>query len=335
MSGLPTELRDQLRTVDIHERDTARLAAIYHRSVARLLTDALAAAGHPAGGDLGRRVRRLPPALVRRAYSLPATPLSDAEVPGLLSGLEAAAQPPAPAGVLTYDDGSWAQEGAVRATRALAVDDHGAIEVVADPSTVILESLLKARAALAASWDAAWREHNTLVDCMVFAGGPLRSATNQSTFGAVYVSIDEAEDPLRLFEVLLHETGHHSLALRERFTTFLHNAETLSSHPLRKDPRPLRGTLHAAFVLARICRGLARYLNARPASGPLDRDEVVVRLDANRAMLASVMEGMGQAARWTEDGEALHASLLAVLAEQETAEQETAAHEVAEHEVAA
>ncbi len=144
---------------------------------------------------------------------------------------------------------------------------------------------------------------------LVFAQGPLRSATIQSTFGVVYAEVEEAGDPLRMYELLLHESAHHSLALREQFTRFIDNPDTLGSHALRPDPRPLRGVLHAAFVMCRMAEGISRYLDLHASGGPLDGGAVEERLAFAQESLRAALAVLDGSAQWTGDGLALRESM--------------------------
>lgn len=317
MPALPTDLADALRTVDIDPAATARLTAIYHRNLARRLAGSLSS-GQTVSvetaadvAELLRYVRRLPLPLVHRAYHITDAPFDPDEVRALRAAFSAAADAPRTATVHHGADDSWARDGLHRAVAALGWDEPDAARIASVIPAEVEHALDLARCALMGAWPEAWAEHNQLIEELVFAEGPLRSATTQTTFGAVYVSVEEAYDPVRLFEVLLHETGHHALALRCQFTRFLENPDTVGSHPLRSDSRPLRGVLHAAFVLTRIADGLRRYLLAFPADGPLDDTLVRARLETNADGLDAVLEQLGDTAEWTADGVALDQSMLA------------------------
>jgi HEXXH motif-containing protein len=112
-----------------------------------------------------------------------------------------------------------------------------------------------------------------------------------------------------MFELILHESAHHALALREQFTRFLDNPEEVGTHALRPDPRPLRGVLHAAFVMCRIAEGLRRYQDVHRAGGPLDGCPVAERRTFALRSLRGALALLDETAKWTRDGLALRAAM--------------------------
>jgi hypothetical protein len=310
---LPPDMAAQLRTVAIDQPALDRLATVYHRNVARTLAAAFSGVN---GAPAARRVSWNEPRTVCRALTLSGNPLLPAEEPGLLRALEGRVVPPPRTRVLRGAElPHWVEYGLERAAEALNYGGMSVMRAVLDPSAALLDSYRRAQEAVALCWPAASQETQTLIREVVFVEGPMRSSTEPCTFGAIYVGIDEASSPLRLFEVLLHETGHHSLSLRENFTSYLRNPKELGAHPLRQDPRPLRGVLHAAFVLARMLTGLTRYGALFPdGDGPLGDCDIAARVAYTAEALRAVLELLADKADWTEDGAALAESLHAVLA---------------------
>lgn len=105
----------------------------------------------------------------------------------------------------------------------------------------------------------------------VFASG-----TSVYLWGAIFL------DPvgvgrIGIAEMLVHEGAHCLL-------TALSNAEVLSanpkdarySSPLRKDPRPMEGIIHAAYVLGRMIQGLERIATS-PSLTAAERLDVATR----------------------------------------------------------
>lgn len=155
-----------------------------------------------------------------------------------------------------------------------------------------------ARETLRRVWPEAALEMDLLVRVIVYVqGGAFRSATLRQTFGAIYLGTASVESEPAAFEALLHETGHHSLYLRNHFETFVTNGDAMVSHALRPDPRPVAGAVHAAHVLARMTCGLSRW--AMEPSAPPEvserRDQALRRFQVTIAALESVAE-------WTERG---------------------------------
>jgi hypothetical protein len=305
MKVMSADLTGQVRSVDIDFSATDRLAAIYHRSLARRLVNGTPLAQQQALDGLVRGIRRLSPAAVHAAYR-GFVPRSTAAAVAQLGGWEPTTRTTAFDGAA---DEVWVRDGLGEVLRSLGWAEPDAGSVVTDLPVVLDRALGLARQALEVAWPEAWAEHNRLVQHIVFVAGPVRSATLQSTYGAVYAEVGEASDPLRMFELLLHESGHHSLLLREQFTRFLANPEELGAHALRPDERPLRGVLHAAFVMCRIADGLRRYERAHPSGGPLDGCPVADRIAFAEDSLRAALAVLDEKARWTPDGQILRASL--------------------------
>lgn len=109
--------------------------------------------------------------------------------------------------------------------------------------------------------------------------------------------------------MLLHECGHHSLFLRTLFARHLQNPRDPASHPLRPDPRPVEGALHAAFALARITVGLRRL---RRRFG--DDGSIGGRLRRNVDKLDATLVTLDEVAVWTPIGMRLFEDLERVAA---------------------
>ena len=76
-----------------------------------------------------------------------------------------------------------------------------------------------------------------------------------STFylwGAVFVRV-AGKSPVELAEALAHETGHLLLFGLTIGRPLVENSyDERYASPLREDPRPMEGLVHAAYVLARM-----------------------------------------------------------------------------------
>lgn len=304
MKAIPLDLAGQVRSVNVDERATERLVAIYHRNLARSVANRLDEPERTQVNDIVRGIRRLTPEMVHSLYKNAGEFGAAATAPWLEQARTAGA-----AQVWSgRPDLPWLRDGLDEALRSLGWDEDSGQILTAVPAKAE-QALRLARQALRSAWPQAWAEHNSLVRYVVYVQAPLRSATVQSTFGAIYAEVGEASDPLRMFELLLHESGHHALALREQFTRFLDNPEDIGAHSLRPDPRPLRGVLHAAFVSYRMACGLSRYLGTHPAGGPLDGCPVEERLEFARVSLRAALAVLDTTAQWTADGAPLRASL--------------------------
>lgn len=305
MKAISADLAEQVRSVGIDVGVTARLAATYHRSLARRAVNTLDEAQRPALEELVRLTQRLSPDTVYALYK----GTFDEDAAEVRTRLQAAGRPAPASAYEGPHDPLWLRDGLQEVLRSLNWGEEKVGSVVTDLPGTVATALELARQALRSAWPEAWDEHNTLVHYLVFAQGPLRSATIQSTFGVVYAEVEEAGDPLRMYELLLHESAHHSLALREQFTRFIDNPDTLGSHALRPDPRPLRGVLHAAFVMCRMAEGISRYLDLHASGGPLDGGAVEERLAFAQESLRAALAVLDGSAQWTGDGLALRESM--------------------------
>jgi HEXXH motif-containing protein len=154
-------------------------------------------------------------------------------------------------------------------------------------------------------WPEAGDEFRTLVRAIVYVEGTaFKSATIESAFGAIYASNASLGSVPAAVEMLLHETGHHALYLRNFFTRFVTNGSSLAAHPLRKDPRPIAGVVHSAHVLARMATGLARWAGETDAP-----EEVHERRAAAEQRLSQSLDVLESKAQWTQAGETYFADL--------------------------
>ncbi|WKX73973.1 HEXXH motif-containing putative peptide modification protein [Streptomyces sp. XD-27] len=161
-----------------------------------------------------------------------------------------------------------------------------------------IEHLEAARETLRRVWPEAALEADLLIRVIVYVqGGAFRSGTLRQTFGAIYLGTSSVESTPAAFEALLHETGHHALYLRNQFETFVTNGDAMVSHPLRPDPRPVAGAVHAAHVLARMAFGLTRW-SREPTAPP----EVSERRDDALRRLRGTIEALEPVADWTDRG---------------------------------
>jgi hypothetical protein len=142
------------------------------------------------------------------------------------------------------------------------------------PADLITEGL----AVLGRIWPEARAETDELVRQIILADVlGLRSCSLLPTFGAVFVGEKTLPDLPAAVEMLLHETGHHSLFMRTAFAKHVENGTEITAHPLRSDPRPLEGAVHALFALTRMVDGLRRWRDI----GDPDIGHVQKRLERN------------------------------------------------------
>lgn len=145
-------------------------------------------------------------------------------------------------------------------------------------------------------------------------GGPeFRSATWGTAFGAILAGVPAVDTVPAAFELLLHEGGHLDLYLRNAFVCFVTNPHEMVGHPLRTDPRPMSGTVHAGRVLARMATGFTRWCEEPgvPDEAVARRDDAVAKLSATLDVLRASARWTPAGARWFADLEATEAALAA------------------------
>jgi hypothetical protein len=97
-------------------------------------------------------------------------------------------------------------------------------------------------------------------------------------WGSILINAAVHPTAVKLIEGFAHESGHsllHGLTLGHPLVE--NDPEERHSSPLRADPRPMEGVVHATYVLARMHLAMERLL----ASGGLDPDQ---RAEAGRAL---------------------------------------------------
>jgi len=168
--------------------------------------------------------------------------------------------------------------------------------------------LSEALALIGRVWPEAREQIDDLVRFIVPVGGyGLRSGTVSRTFGAVYVGMDDpCLDAVRLADLLVHESAHLQLEVNQAHGALLKNPLEKGRSPLRPDPRPLDGILHAAFVLRRVLSLLSK------VSDQGAPDEVATArglMENYRPALLQCLTVLERQAAWTEQGACLFASL--------------------------
>ena len=121
-------------------------------------------------------------------------------------------------------------------------------------------------------------------------------------WGAVVLNPTLVLDRIDLIESLAHETAHallFGLTLGEDLTTN-DPAECFSS-PLRADPRPIEGIVHATFVLGRMIFAL-RSLAGATGVGATERLRIAGKIDRNIALYRAGLGVVEAHARFTPAG---------------------------------
>ena len=138
------------------------------------------------------------------------------------------------------------QEASFRVSSALTLLDEGAPELAQEIRALVREIVL-------------------VTDGRVSAGSDWPSFDGASTFylwGAVFLNVGNATR-LDLAQQIAHEAGHlllFGLMMGQPLTE--NGLSERYASPLREDPRPMEGVVHAAFVLAQMSYALEQLLRA-------------------------------------------------------------------------
>lgn len=124
-------------------------------------------------------------------------------------------------------------------------------------------------------------------------------------WGAVVLNVDGYKSTLDMVQALAHESGHNLLFGLCAHGPLHENGDIERySSPLRSDPRPMDGIVHATYVTARMHQAVQRLADA----GVLDEAQIVEARDAslaNAKRFAMGMETIDRHARLTPLGRAV------------------------------
>ena len=265
--------------------------------------------------DWGRALlatRRAPPQLWACYHDLIQAILrGDAEaVAGLASELTARRPDRAgrPGTVLTITDGDL---GIVDAARYRSVIDSDLEQPLglqpAKPTEVgrIRSLVIEARGLLAEADPALLDEIDTLGHQIVLAtnaSGGFGGAATVFLWGAVVLNPARVPNRVTLIEGLAHETAHallFGMTLGADLTTNDPTERYVS--PLRRDPRPIEGIVHATYVLARMNYAL---MALREGTGLSESEQMLIadKLERNHASYKAGLGVVLAHARFTPEG---------------------------------
>ncbi|MCC7276516.1 MAG: hypothetical protein IT561_27885 [Alphaproteobacteria bacterium] len=138
-------------------------------------------------------------------------------------------------------------------------------------------------------------------------------ASTYMLWGATVLNAERHPTRLAIAEALVHESAHYLLFGFTLGSPLVENdADELYASPLRADPRPMDGIVHASYVLARLCA----CMRTLAASGALSADEhaEAVRLaDAHRRAFSGGRVVIAAHARLTDIGRSAFAPALAYM----------------------
>ncbi|MEE2570599.1 HEXXH motif-containing putative peptide modification protein [Pseudarthrobacter sp. J64] len=180
------------------------------------------------------------------------------------------------------------------------------MSIAEDCNGQLAERVVGALEILTRVWPAAAVELQLLIERIIILKDTELTATHDQLFGVLFLGENYMESLPRTVEALLHETSHHSMFLRLWLQDYVSNPDDLVHHALRKDPRPISGTLHAAFVLWRMHYGLHRW--AEVENLPADHEVSLIR-DSDREKLVATLGTLADRAEWTTAGRTLFDSM--------------------------
>jgi HEXXH motif-containing protein len=139
-------------------------------------------------------------------------------------------------------------------------------------------------------------------------------ASTFQLWGALFLKVRPQSDRVEIAEALAHEGAHALLFGLGMGKPLVRNGtETRYSSPLRKDPRPMDGVVHASYVLGRMHYAVTRLLE----SGLLTEEEEAGALAAKKRSArhhADSWSVIDPAVQWTPAGEAALAAARAYMA---------------------
>lgn len=129
-------------------------------------------------------------------------------------------------------------------------------------------------------------------------------ASSFHLWGALFLNTDAYVGRVEIAEALAHESAHMLLFGFGRGRTLVSNrAEARYSSPLRSDPRPMDGIVHATYVLARMHYTVSRLLQSERLT-EAERRFAVEAADRSMRRYAEGIDVIDEHAIWTPPGEA-------------------------------
>jgi len=130
-------------------------------------------------------------------------------------------------------------------------------------------------------------------------------------WGALVINPAANADRLTLAETLVHESGHALLfGLAEAEPLVANRPDERYRSPLRDDPRPMEGIVHATYVLSRMAK-LMEAIAARCALSDPERAQAAAMAQSSRGLFLDGLAVVREHARFTERGRAVLGDWLA------------------------
>jgi hypothetical protein len=165
-------------------------------------------------------------------------------------------------------------------------------------------------------------ELRALIGEIVIAVGPndptataFDGASSFMLWGAIMLNAEAHRTTLEMAQALAHESGHNLLfGLCADGPLVENDDDARFPSPLRADPRPMDGIVHATYVTARMHRLVARLLQAGVLDGATTA-EARASLTTHRRAFAEGIDVVDRHARLTERGHAVMAGARAYMAQ--------------------
>lgn len=168
-------------------------------------------------------------------------------------------------------------------------------------STIAGERLQIGLGVLKRCWPESYAQISELVTHVAWHNAPNHmSSTDPASFGAVYINPHASWPVAQLIETILHESGHLCLMVQQTFDSLITNPNFITDSPLRKDPRPLKGVLHAVYVLSRMIKGYQKVLEANEL--PTEHAFIKRQLELNSIAFHRGLQTLNEHAELTEEG---------------------------------
>jgi|GEM_PF-4390388 len=134
----------------------------------------------------------------------------------------------------------------------------------------------------------------------------LKAGSTFDAFGFIYMSVfPQDKDAFDALDYIIHETAHHYIyALSTIDELVINDFEERFDSPIRKDPRPMLGLFHAAYVLAKLIHFFEKMIN-RPDLHTFDLKRVTDRLELYRYQYQEGLAIIEQQGQLTEMGQAV------------------------------
>jgi len=135
---------------------------------------------------------------------------------------------------------------------------------------------------------------------LIFGG-----ASSFMLWGGIVLSTGGDDSALQIVQKIVHESSHNLLFGLSTDSTLVENSDDeLFSSPLRREPRPMDGIYHAAFVLAREHRAVWRLLDSGILSPSL-QEEARKELAQNKRLFDNAIKVVREHGKLTSLGETI------------------------------